>query len=156
MIVKLHVSGLKETTWYEYLIRFVFGGVITALAGLIAKQWGPVVAGLFLAFPAIFPASATLVEKHVREEKQRKGLHGQLRGRNAAADDAMGTAIGSIGLLVFAVICWLLIPRASPALVLTGATAAWFVTAGSCWLFRKRYRRSVSGVRPHLAGRVHH
>jgi hypothetical protein len=34
----------------------------------------PVVGGLFLAFPAIFPASATLIEKHVRERKEKAGL----------------------------------------------------------------------------------
>src|ERR1700758_1107032 len=104
MIVKLDLAGLRETRWHEYLIRFLFGGLITAIAGAIGKQWGPVVAGLFLAFPAIFPASATLVEKHERERKQRKGLQGEQRGTEAAADDAMGAAIGAIGLIVFAAI----------------------------------------------------
>ena len=28
---------------------------------------------LFLAFPAIFPASATLIEKHEKEKKEREG-----------------------------------------------------------------------------------
>jgi hypothetical protein len=36
---------------------------MTAIPGWIASKYGPVVGGLFLAFPAIFPASATLVEK---------------------------------------------------------------------------------------------
>lgn len=36
---------------------------VTALAGVIAKHYGPVIGGLFFAFPAIFPASATLIEK---------------------------------------------------------------------------------------------
>ena len=49
---------------------------MTVLAGVIAKKFGPVVGGLFLAFPAIFPASATLIEKHERERKERKGLKG--------------------------------------------------------------------------------
>jgi hypothetical protein len=39
-------------------------------------EWGPAVVGLFLAFPAIFPASATLIEKHERQRKQRQGLTG--------------------------------------------------------------------------------
>ena len=39
----------------------------------------PVVGGLFLAFPAIFPASATLIEKHGRERKEKAGLAGARR-----------------------------------------------------------------------------
>ena len=140
MMVKLDLAGLRETRWHEYLIRFLFGGLITAIAGAIGKEWGPVVAGLFLAFPAIFPASATLVEKHERERKQRKGLHGEQRGTEAAADDAMGAAIGAIGLIVFAAICWLLIPRYSPVLILAGAMLAWFVVASLIWILRKRFR----------------
>ena len=140
MIVKLDLAGLRETKWHEYLIRFLFGGLITAIAGAIGKEWGPVVAGLFLAFPAIFPASATLVEKHERERKQRKGLQGEQRGIEAAADDAMGAAIGAIGLIVFAAICWLLIPRYSPVLILAGAMLAWFVVASLIWILRKRFR----------------
>jgi hypothetical protein len=42
----------------------LLGGVVTVVAGLLAKHYGPVFGGLFLAFPAIFPASATLVDKH--------------------------------------------------------------------------------------------
>ena len=140
MIVKLDLAGLRETRWHEYLIRFLFGGLITAIAGAIGKEWGPVVAGLFLAFPAIFPASATLVEKHERERKQRKGLQGERRGIEAAADDAMGAAIGAIGLIVFAAICWLLIPRYSAVPILAGAMLAWFVVASSIWILRKRFR----------------
>jgi hypothetical protein len=66
MAVKLKLSALAEGHWYEYAVRFVLGGAVTMLAGWIATEWGPVIGGLFLAFPAIFPASATLVEKHER------------------------------------------------------------------------------------------
>ena len=55
MIVEFDPSAFKETKGYEYVVRFVFGGLITAIAGAIGKEWGPAVAGLFLAFPAIFP-----------------------------------------------------------------------------------------------------
>jgi hypothetical protein len=64
MQIKVYPSALGQTKWYEYAIRFLFGGMITAVAGMIAKQFGPGIGGLFLAFPAIFPASATLIEKH--------------------------------------------------------------------------------------------
>jgi 4-hydroxybenzoate polyprenyltransferase len=143
MIVKIDPSAWKETKWYEYVIRFIFGGLITAAAGLIGKEWGPAVAGLFLAFPAVFPASATLVERHQRERKQRRGLHGERRGTDAAAADAMGAAIGSIGMLAFALICWQFIPHYSTGLVLAAATLAWMLVAGSVWIVRKRHRRRL-------------
>ena len=74
MKIKLDTSGLRQSRWYEYLARFLFGGTVTALAGLIAKRFGPEIGGLFLAFPAIFPATATLIEKHEQQkhEKQKK------------------------------------------------------------------------------------
>jgi Protein of unknown function (DUF3147) len=74
MIVQFKPSALRQTRWYEYLIRFGLGGAMTAVAGLIAARFGPVIGGLFLAFPAIFPASVTLIEKHVRERKEKAGL----------------------------------------------------------------------------------
>ena len=37
--------------------------VQSAIAGMIAKRYGAEIGGLFLAFPAIFPASASLIEK---------------------------------------------------------------------------------------------
>ena len=58
MRVTVNLSGLHETNWKDYIIRFVFGGAITVITGLIARKFGPVIGGLFLAFPAIFPASA--------------------------------------------------------------------------------------------------
>src|SRR3981081_2873096 len=110
MKVSLDPSAFGRTKWYEYVLRFAFGGAITVAAGLIAKKWGPGVGGLFLAFPAIFPASATLVEKHEKEKKQQHGLDGTIRGREAAGLDAAGAAIGSIGLVAFSVAAWRLIP----------------------------------------------
>jgi Protein of unknown function (DUF3147) len=80
MIVQLNPSALRQTHWYEFLIRFALGGATALIAGLIASRFGPVVGGLFLAFPAIFPARATLIEKQVREGKEKAGLSGVRRG----------------------------------------------------------------------------
>ena len=109
---------------------------MTALAGLIAARFGPVVGGLFLAFPAIFPASATLVEKHVRERKEKAGLSGARRGREAAALDAAGAALGSLGLAAFAAVIWLGIERSAP-LALLVAAAAWVVLDVAAWFVRR-------------------
>jgi hypothetical protein len=137
MIVRLHPAALRDTRWYEYTIRFVLGGTMTAIAGLIAARFGPVVGGLFLAFPSIFPATATLIEKHVRERKEKAGLSGGRRGKQAAALDAAGAALGSIGLGAFAFVIWLGIER-SPLLALLLATAAWLTTSVLAWLVRRR------------------
>jgi hypothetical protein len=136
MIVHLNPSALRQTRWYEYLIRFALGGGVTVVAGFIAARFGPVVGGLFLAFPAIFPASATLIEKQVRRRKEEAGQSGVRRGREAAALDAAGAALGSLGLAAFAVVIWLLIGR-SPALALVLATAAWLTVAVFAWTVRR-------------------
>jgi uncharacterized membrane protein (GlpM family) len=141
MTIKVDSSGLKQTKWHEYALRFVAGGVITVLAGMIARKWGPGIGGLFLAFPAIFPASATLIEKHERQRKQKKGLHGEERGTDAAAIDALGAAMGSAGLVAFAGICWWLIPRYPAPPALGGATVAWLLVSFSVWTIRQRRRR---------------
>jgi hypothetical protein len=138
MLVKAKPSALKQSKWYEYAVRFLFGGVVTAMAGAIASTFGPAVGGLFLAFPAIFPASATLVEKHERQRKEQKGISAQARGRNAAGVDAAGAAIGSIGMMVFAVLVWWLVPRLSPRILLPLATVAWGVVSAGIWLIRKK------------------
>jgi hypothetical protein len=138
-------SGMKETKWHEYALRFFAGGIITVLAGLIARKWGPGIGGLFLAFPAIFPASATLIEKHERQRKQMKGLHGEERGTDAAAIDALGAAMGSAGLVAFAGVCWWLIPRYPAPVALSGATIAWLVVSLSLWIVRQRRRRLLTG-----------
>src|SRR5258708_33239840 len=101
MQIKVDVSTLGQTKWHDYAVRFLVGGLITVVAGIIAKKFGPGIGGLFLAFPAIFPASATLIEKHERQDKESLGLEGAARGRSAASIDAAGSSMGSIGLFVF-------------------------------------------------------
>jgi hypothetical protein len=137
MIVQFNPSAFGQTRWNEYLVRFVLGGTMTVVAGLLAARFGPVVGGLFLAFPAIFPASATLIEKHVRERKEKAGLRGARRGKEAAALDAAGAALGSFGLAAFGLVIWLLIVR-SPAWALALAAVSWLAVAMLAWQVRRR------------------
>src|ERR1700693_4603699 len=109
MKVSADFSALKNTKWYEYAVRFLLGGTVTVVAGHLAKHYGPVFGGLFLAFPAIFPASATLVDKHERQKKQRAGITQTTRGRQVAGVDDAGAALGSLGLATFAFIIWKLL-----------------------------------------------
>lgn len=138
MQIKIDTSALRLTTWHEYALRFVVGGLITALAGVIAKKFGASVGGLFLAFPAIFPASATLIEKHEKEKKEEHGLKGTECGRDAASDDSAGSAMGSIGLAAFAVLVWLYIRSHEHWFVLVAATLAWLAVSVLAWQLRKR------------------
>lgn len=137
MRVTVDTQTLRQTKPHELVIRFLAGGIITALTGIIAKKFGPAVGGLFLAFPAILPASVTLINKHERERKEKLGLRGTRRGRHAAAADAAGAAIGSIALFVFAILAWQLLPRFRPGLVLTTVTVVWFLVACFAWRIRK-------------------
>jgi hypothetical protein len=119
------------------------------IAGVIARKCGPGIGGLFLAFPAIFPASATLIEKHERQRKQEKGLRGEERGTDAAAIDALGATMGGVGLVAFAGIgCWL-IPRYPAPLALGCATVAWLLVSFSIWTIRQR-RRLLGSKGRHL------
>jgi hypothetical protein len=137
MRISFDWSALARTRWYEYGVRFLFGGAITVVTGLLSKRYGPVFGGLLLAFPAILPASATLVEKHEREKKQAAGILQTIRGRQAAALEARDAAMGSIGLAVFAFVAWKLLPTGSGAATLFKALVAWFVVSFLVWRLRK-------------------
>jgi hypothetical protein len=138
MLVKFDGGSVRETTWNEYATRFVFGGIVTVLAGLIADKFGPAIGGLFLAFPAIFPASASLIEKHERERKQKVGMKGRRRGRYAAGVEAGGAAMGCVGLTAFAGVAWRVLPRLARWETLLLATAVWIITAVVVWIIRRR------------------
>jgi hypothetical protein len=146
MMVAAKFDSVKSVRPHEYAQRFLFGGLCTAMAGLIAKRFGPGIGGLFLAFPAIFPAGASLIEKHERMQKQKIGVDGTNRGRAAASLDAAGAALGCLGLMSFALVLWAGLPRYPFGLVLTGATLTWLVVSVSFWLLRKRrvWRRLTS------------
>lgn len=141
MIVKFSLGVLKETPAKDYAIRFILGGLVTVLTGLIAKKFGPTVGGLFLAFPAIFPATATLIATQQKEKKKRLSLNGEMRGRLAVAVEAKGTTLGSLGLAAFLLIVFLLIKNHSPVVALGLAIAAWTAVSGLLWLLVKRVRR---------------
>jgi Protein of unknown function (DUF3147) len=138
MQIKVDPSALRQTKLHQYAVRFAFGGLITAIAGVIAKKYGAGVGGLFLAFPAIFPASATLIEEHEERRKEKHGLAGTERGREAASIDAAGAAMGSIGLQVFALLVWQFMPSHAHWLVLSVATLSWLTASVLIWQLRKR------------------
>ncbi len=130
MRIRLDLAGLKRTRWWEYLVRFIFGALISLGAGLIAEYRGPFMGGLFLAFPAILPATLTLVEAH--------------DGRAAAAAGAYGATAGGLGLVGFAACVWLGAGRIHIALALTLALVAWLGLSTLSWLLLDRLKRRLS------------
>lgn len=155
MIVKLSLSTLKDTRWYEYLIRFVLGGAVTAFTGVVSSLFGASVGGLFLALPAIFCASATLIASHEKRRKREAGASGRRRGQQAAALDAAGAALGSLGMLAFALTFRLLVER-KETVAFIAALVAWTVISVAAWWIWRRIRafRRVAGPRrPEFAGR---
>ena len=122
MMPTIEPHKVFEKTPAELALRFAFGGGITVATHLVAMAFGPVVAGLFLAFPALLPASLTLIRRHAGPEQ--------------AAEDARGALAGCVALAVFAaVVWWGCDADHSPAGVLAAAGAAWLTVAvGSWWL----------------------
>ena len=137
--IRLSPSLLKEGRWYEYLVRFALGGAATVFTGLISSRYGASVGGIFLALPAIFCASATLIEKHEIRRKREAGLDGRRRGQKAAALDAAGAALGALGMLAFAIVFSLMVTR-SIAGAFVGASLAWIVVSVAAWCARRKMR----------------
>jgi hypothetical protein len=132
-------SSLKEGRWYEYLVRFALGGAATVFTGLISSRYGASVGGLFLALPAIFCASATLIERHEIRRKREAGLDSGRRGEEAAALDAAGASLGAIGMLAFAIVFSLAVKNSIPAAFI-GASLAWLVVSIAAWCVRRKMR----------------
>jgi len=137
MQITVDLGRLRRTKLHEYALRFFFGGLTTVVAGMIAHRYGAAMGGLFLAFPAIFPSSVTLVEKHEIQKKERAGLHGHTRGREAVALDAIGASLGSLGLIGFGLVIWLMLVRYQPTFVLVVAMLVWLTVSMTAWMTRR-------------------
>jgi hypothetical protein len=137
--IRFSPSSLGEGRWYEYLIRFGLGGVATVFAGFISSRFGASIGGLFLALPAIFCASATLIEKHEIRRKQEAGLTGERRGRQAAALDAAGASLGALGMFAFAVVFYLTVEDSVFA-AFTAASLTWVGVSIAAWYLRLNVR----------------
>jgi hypothetical protein len=151
MPVTLSTSSLKQTHWYEYAVRFALGGLATVAAGLLGSYFGVSVGGLFLALPAIFCASATLIESHERRAKEKAGLSGDRRGQQAAALDAAGAGLGRIGLAAFASVFYVVVSTTTIG-AFVAAIMAWAAVSVSAWLLRRKLRFTSRTVRTGCIG----
>lgn len=114
-IVGLHAGAVRDLPLSDLLVRFGFGAAISAVAGVVSVLAGSEPGGILLAFPAILPATLTLVEK---EESERQ-----------AEDLDVGSILGAAALAAFAVVVWQYMEKGSALVVLALATATWLVTA---------------------------
>jgi hypothetical protein len=113
-------SKLSKVRPHELAIRFAFGAAISLLAGAVSLIFGPKAGGLFLAFPAILPATLTLIEK---KENTREAVH-----------DVEGAVFGALGLVAFAVTAEWALPEMHVAAALGLAFAAWVLVSLTCYL----------------------
>lgn len=138
MRIHVNFAALRTIKPHEYAVRFFFGGAITLAAALMANRFGAALGGLFLAFPAIFPASMTLVSKHELEKKEKAGLKGRERAKMAAALDARGAALGAAGLMSFATVVLWRLESWPTAATLCAATGCWFACSFALLLLERK------------------
>jgi len=120
-----------------YLLRFAFGAGIAGAAGLIGLKFGSRFGGIFLAFPAILPASLTLIAER--------------SGTRPASVDSEGAVLGGVALTAFAAVAAYSLPRQPPLLALALATASWLVVAGALYLVARPLLRKL-GMTPPKSG----
>jgi hypothetical protein len=111
----VELGHLRKVKPRDYLVRFIFGAAVSIAAGIIGKAISPRFGGLFLAFPAILPASLTLLE-----EKE---------GTRRADRNAIGAVLGGLALIVFAGVGEAGFGRLPAAVMLLLALAAWIAVS---------------------------
>lgn len=131
-------SKLKDIKPKAYLTRFLFGVALTLMFSLVTKWAGPVIGGLFLAFPGIYPPGSSFVEKQEEERKEAAGLHGTIRARSLASAHAVGASAGTFGLMAFSAIVWLGLPHLALATTVILAAASWLCVSVFAWWVREK------------------
>ncbi|HET9782979.1 MAG TPA: DUF3147 family protein [Candidatus Dormibacteraeota bacterium] len=112
-----HVALEKVKTHHfsDYAVRFAFGCGIALVSGLIGMWFGPKVGGVLLGFPAILPASLTLVQKK--------------DGKDSASVDSIGAMLGAIAMIAFAVFVSLTVKSIGPIPSIVIALIVWLAVA---------------------------
>lgn len=127
--VEAEPHRLRSVRGSELLMRAAFGAAISVVAGLVGLAFNPLVAGMFLAFPAILPATITLIEKK--------------EGAGKARADVQGATLGALALGVFAVVAGAGLHRLNAAAALFAALGAWCVTVLALYTAWQKIRTRV-------------
>lgn len=115
LVPRVDPSKLKRQRFGDYALRFAFGAGISLVAGVIGMIFGPKIGGVLLGFPAILPASLTLIEKK--------------EGKQEASIDSVGAILGAIAMIAFAVLVTLTAGRWGAALSVLVALVVWLAVA---------------------------
>lgn len=119
-VAGIHLAAVRDLAVSELAVRFAFGAAISAIAGVVAILAGSEPGGILLAFPAILPATLTLIEKE--------------EGERQAKDLDVGSILGAAALSAFAVVVWQYMTPNSAPVVLVLATIAWLAAAATLYL----------------------
>jgi len=112
---RVDVRKVRDARFKETGARFALGAVVSVVAGIISHMVGARIGGVFLAFPAILPASLTFVQ-----DKE---------GTRKANRDALGAVLGGFALVVFAAVGESMFGRHNAAAVLAFALTAWLLAS---------------------------
>jgi uncharacterized protein DUF3147 len=128
LVPEIKPGSLAKQKPTAYVLRFAFGAGISLVAGLIGMKFGPVVGGVLLGFPAILPASLTLIAKK--------------EGTEEAAIDSLGAILGAVAMIAFAIVVTLWVTRWGVVASLAIGLIVWLVVAATLYaLVAAVYRR---------------
>ena len=131
LIPSVHPEKVKSHRFGDYAMRFAFGAGISLVAGLIGMAFGPKVGGVLLGFPAILPASLTLIQKK--------------EGKEEAAIDSVGAVLGATAMIAFAIVVSLAVTGLGVVPSLLIALLVWVVVAvGLYFLVAATFEREPS------------
>jgi hypothetical protein len=114
------ISKLRDVRPRDLAVRFVLGAVVSLVAGALGTIVGPRFGGAFLAFPAILPASLTLVQ-----EKE---------GTRRADRNAIGAVLGGMGLAAFAAIGEVALRRLPSGIAIVTMLAGWIAVSVALYI----------------------
>lgn len=125
---RFDLGKLRTISARDYAVRFAFGFLISVAAAVVGSVFGPRIGGLFLAFPAILPATLTLVERK--------------EGIAQALSDIRGATLGAVGMIAFAVVMVVAVRRWS-GLALVVALLSWVVVSGVAYVLARGLVRGL-------------
>jgi hypothetical protein len=137
--IGVDLGCLRRRRPAEFALRFGFGAGIALAAALISLRFGARAGGIFLAFPAILPASLSMIEHD--------------DGNERAVIDSIGAILGSLALVACAVVATLALPRTGAVAGVGLVLAAWLVVAAVLYLVASRTLRAL-GVAPSPPGEL--
>ena len=144
MKISANFSALGKTKWYEYAVRFVLGGVVTIIAGLLAKRFWPGIRR-----PISCVSSDISCQRHTPGKTRTRKETTRGDYRSGARSPGCGPRCGrrcnwrhraymlcSGHLEIAAVECWM---GVSPLAIM-----AWLSVSFSLWWIRKKHWLSFS------------